>query len=136
LLEVIAGTLPVTSGTVRLKGESLEGTPTWQRDVSLLQARDHTFPSLSVREALQLAEVEQVPSYVEPLLDQRMSSLSGGEKQKAAMTIALNSRDTPLLGMLDEPFSALDTDAIGRITETIQQAKIDTFLFALPASIS
>jgi ABC-type multidrug transport system ATPase subunit len=52
------------------------------------------------------------------------------------MTIALNSRDTPLLGMLDEPFSALDTDAIGRITETIQQAKIDTFLFALPASIS
>jgi ABC-type branched-subunit amino acid transport system ATPase component len=136
LLEVIAGTLLATSGTVRLEEDSLQDTPPWERDVSLLQARDHTFPTLSVREALRLAKVEEVPSYVEPLLDQRMSSLSGGEKQKSAMTIALKSKDTPLLCLLDEPFSALDTDAIGRITETVRQTQIDTFLFALPASVS
>jgi ABC-type multidrug transport system ATPase subunit len=136
LLEVIAGTLPATRGTVRLRGKALRDTPAWERDVSLLQSRDHIFPTLSVREALRLARVRDVPAYVEALLDRRMSSLSGGEKQKAAMATALESEKPSSVCILDEPFSALDTDGIEDITATIQQARAGALLFAMPASLS
>jgi ABC-type multidrug transport system ATPase subunit len=118
LLEVIAGLLPATSGTVRLNKEPLRDTPPWERKLSLLQSRDHTFPTLSVREVLDLAQVEEVPEYVEPLLDRRVSSLSGGEKQKVALACAVQGKEMEAL-LLDEPFTALDTNATARLKDLI-----------------
>ncbi|MFQ6041931.1 MAG: ATP-binding cassette domain-containing protein, partial [Candidatus Poribacteria bacterium] len=79
--------------------------------VSLLQARNHTFPGLTVREALRLSHVTDVPENIRHLLGKRMSELSGGEKQKVAMACATNGRAFTV-GLLDEPFSALDAVAV------------------------
>jgi len=132
LLEVIAGTLPATRGTVRLRGDTLQDTPAWERDVSMLQSRDHTFPTLSVREALRLSRVEEVPSYAEPLLDRQMSSLSGGEQQKASLACVLEGNDRSIR-LLDEPFSALDAPTIQSLTQALIEDEIQgCTLFATP----
>jgi len=131
LLEVIAGTLPAARGTVRIHGEPLHDAPAWERNVSLLQSRDHTFPTLSVRETLQLARVQQPPAYVEPLLDRRVSGLSGGEKQRVALACALcDNRDNRVL-LLDEPFSALDHTGILR-ARNLREGNSASILFAIP----
>jgi ABC-type multidrug transport system ATPase subunit len=134
LLEVIAGTLPATRGTVRLRGKALQDMPAWERDVSLLQSRDHIFPTLSVREALRLSEVREVPAYVDPLLDRKMSSLSGGEKQKASLACALNGKAASTR-LLDEPFSALDAPTIQSLTRVLTTDETpNCTLFATPGT--
>jgi branched-chain amino acid transport system ATP-binding protein len=134
LLEVIAGALPATRGTVRLRGKALRDAPAWKRDVSLLQSRDHIFPTLSVREALRLSQVREVPSYAEPLLDRQMSSLSGGEKQKVSLACVLKGKATSTR-LLDEPFSALDAPTIQNLTQALTKDEMQgCTLFAVPRS--
>ena len=118
LLEVIAGTLSATRGTVRLRGKVLQNAPAWERDVSLLQSRDHIFPTLSVREALRLSQVRNIPAYVKPLLDKPMASLSGGEKQKASLACTVQGERRAAV-LLDEPFSALDTETTVHLKDLI-----------------
>ena len=86
--------------------------------MSLLQARNHSFPGLSVREVLRLSHVSSVPESIAHLLEKHMSDLSGGEKQKVAMTCAINS-GCLAIGLLDEPFSALDQEAVDLMWTTL-----------------
>jgi molybdate transport system ATP-binding protein len=132
LLEAIAGTLPA-HGTIRLKGEPVQDKLAWNRDVSLLQARDHVFSTLTVREALQLAGVDLAPTYVESLVGKRMADLSGGERQKIALACAVEGANHSL-NMLDGPFSALDVLSLRHF-----RASLDTHakavLFAIPSTL-
>jgi len=136
LLEVIAGILPATHGTVWLRGKPLQDAPAWERNVSLLQSREQIFPTLSVREALRLSQVRNVPAYVEPLLDRQMSSLSGGEKQKAALVTVLGSERESTIYLMDEPFSALDEESIKHVEAVVQDAQINAMLIAVPFASS
>ena len=63
----------------------------------------------------------------EKLLDSRLTELSGGEKQRFALIIAL-LLERPIL-LLDEPFSALDKETKAIIKEQLQQDTIHTILF-------
>jgi len=130
LLEAIAGTVPVSQGEIWLNGVASQEMPTWDRDVSLLQARQHVFPTLTVREMLQLAQVGSVPAYVEPLLNKQAADLSGGERQKAAMACALENREAELY-LLDEPFSALDERSLQRLLDRISELE-GASIVALP----
>ena len=132
LLEAIAGTLPIAQGTIRLNGQPIQNLPAWKRDISLLQARDHVFPSLSVHEALQLAQVERVSDYVKPLLRKQVSDLSGGEKQKVALACATEGKKSAVV-LLDEAFSALEERAVHHLLEwIISSSEVSVFL-ALPS---
>jgi len=114
LLEAISGLIPITKGSIRLNGKPVQDSPAWERaanGMSLLQARNHSFSGLSVREVLRLSHVSSVPENIAHLLERHMSDLSGGEKQKVAMACAINSGSFAI-GLLDEPFSALDQEAV------------------------
>jgi ABC-type branched-subunit amino acid transport system ATPase component len=117
LLEAIAGLLPIQHGTIKLNGKSVHQLPAWTRaklGLSFLQSRDNTFPNLTVRDALKLARVNFIPDHLRHLLKKPMASLSGGEKQKVVTICALNGHSFTV-GILDEPLSALDANAVESI---------------------
>jgi ABC-type multidrug transport system ATPase subunit len=120
LLEALAGLIP-SSGSIRLLGQPLKKHPAWVRQrlgLSLLQARDHTFPGLSVQESLRLSGVASVPAGLERLLSRKVCDLSGGEKQKVAVACALSGN--PITALLDEPFLALDAAALRETWHSLQ----------------
>lgn len=137
LFEAIAGLLPITRGEIRVNGQPIQGLPPWERakvGVTFLQARNNSYPNLTVREALQLAQVRNVSQQITPLLKRRMSDLSGGEKQIVAAVCARERKEF-CLSLLDEPFSALDGFSLNLMREQITVRPTGSVLIAIPFSI-
>ena len=108
LLSVLAGLLPVTSGTIRWRGKQLHGVPADLRSRSglvLVPERRGIFGSLSVGDNLEVfagRDGDYSPAFdAFPVLEQRLAqaagSLSGGEQQMLAMSRPLLSRPKVLL---------------------------------------
>jgi urea transport system ATP-binding protein len=138
LLEAISGLSPIRSGVIRVRGKAIQHLPTWERvslGLSMLQARDNVFPSLAVREALKLAEVKHIPENIRDLLPKQMSDLSGGEKQKVVISCTLKGNSFKI-GILDEPFSALESNAVHDLQSLISNLlKEIALLVAVPIGI-
>jgi len=128
LLEGISGTIQIKQGTIKLDGQGIEHLPPWERaklGVSFLQARNHTFAGLTVKESLKLSGIQKIPENIAHLVERRSSDLSGGEKQKVAMACVMNKLENRIL-LLDEPFSALDPTAISYLCHTIKKRLKDS----------
>lgn len=123
LLNLIAGFEFSDRGEIWLNGENHTRSEPFERPVSILFQENNVFTHLTVWQniafgikpslALSGAErvrVEQAASAVglQPFLSRVPSALSGGQKQRVALARCL-LRDKPIL-LLDEPFSALDTE--------------------------
>ncbi len=121
LLRAIAGLEPLTSGSIQLGGQSLEGVPTHRRDLGLMFQDHALFPHLSVRDNIAFGLRMQGKAgaersvRVDDLLelvglagfgDRSIDALSGGEAQRVGLARALAPR--PGLLMLDEPLGSLD----------------------------
>jgi ABC-type branched-subunit amino acid transport system ATPase component len=107
LLAAIAGIIPITQGEIRLDGKLIVALSTWERvrqGLRVLASNMNTFPSLKVREVMQLAGNPQGVLAFPTLADRVCSSLSGGERQ----SVSLFSIRPGKVGIYDEPFSALD----------------------------
>jgi ABC-type branched-subunit amino acid transport system ATPase component len=107
LLDAIAGIIPVSAGEIRLDGTVLDHLPTWERvrkGLRALASDQNTFPSLRVKEVMQLVGNPDGVSEFKSLADRICSSLSGGERQR----VALFAIPPGKVGIYDEPFSALD----------------------------
>jgi ABC-type branched-subunit amino acid transport system ATPase component len=121
-LKVLFGLATHLSGTVLLNGADVSG---WRPDrlvgrgVAYVPQVDNVFPSLSVRENLQMGGIG-LPSKklaarinracgmfpdLEPRMNDLAASLSGGERQMVAISRALVSE--PMFLLLDEPTAAL-----------------------------
>jgi ABC-type branched-subunit amino acid transport system ATPase component len=134
LLEAIMGLIPINSGSIKFNGKSVERVEPWQRarlGMIFLQSQRHSFPSLTVRETIRLAMVDSVPNELTSLLDCHISELSGGERQKVAITCV---RRRHHVGFYDEPFAALDSAGIRSLWEDLLKSGADSpSLIALPS---
>jgi ABC-type branched-subunit amino acid transport system ATPase component len=136
LLDALAGLIPVTVGSIRVRGRRVERDPPWERaqlGLSMLQARQHTFPNLTVRETLRLAcgKAMKPPEHLRPLLDQKVSVLSGGQRQRAAQAASLGGGHAEVR-LLDEPFSMLDRAAIRELQRVLTASAGSATLIAIP----
>lgn len=129
LLRVLAGLLHLEEGTVSWCGEPIEEVrPDYLRALAFLGHTDGIKGGLTVRENLMLAQAlhggRRCPDAALRQLGLRDLSevlarrLSAGQRRRLALARLLV--EEARLWMLDEPFTALDTEAVGTVTEMIE----------------
>jgi thiamine transport system ATP-binding protein len=128
LLATLAGVVPALSGVVMIEGRDVTRTPIHERGVGLVFQEPLLFPHLSVTDNVTYGlRRQQVPKEaarrraaellswldLEGYGPRGVEELSGGQAQRVALARALAPR--PVVLLLDEPFSALDTDLRQRL---------------------
>ena len=137
LLRSILNQIPFSSGDISFNGTSLRGQPTHRisrQGVALVPEGRGTFPSLTVRENLQMGgyaskgdisatldrELDRFPILRERA-NQRAGMLSGGQQQMLAIARAMMSN--PKLLLLDEPSQGLAPIVMDQIFALIANLK-------------
>src|SRR5829696_2900939 len=138
-LRMIAGLEDISSGEVKIGGETVNDRSPKDRDIAMVFQNYALYPHMTVREnmgfALKLAGVDggeinrKVESAAATLdlsqhLDRRPANLSGGQRQRVAMGRAI-VRD-PKAFLMDEPLSNLDAKL--RVQMRTQVARIQNQL--------
>lgn len=139
LLRAIMGLVPVTAGEIRLNGQRLNGTPTWEmadHSIAMIPEGRMVFRDMSVEEnlimgAFHKSHRQHVKRRLEeaygmfPRLRERRSqlagSLSGGEAQMLAMARGLMS--DPRLLIIDEPSLGLAPLIVNELFEILHRLK-------------
>ncbi|MCD5325038.1 MULTISPECIES: ABC transporter ATP-binding protein [Pontibacillus] len=113
-LKLIAGLLRPTSGEVTVDDQKVDRGIS--RMVAYMSELDHVYPFFTVGEAvdyfasqfndLDREKAEEILSFMKLRKDQKVKTLSKGNKGRLKMTITL-ARKVPYI-LLDEPFSGLD----------------------------
>jgi len=136
-LKTILGVCKVRNGTVRLRGERINGLPTKKiiaRGVAIVPENRRIFPRLSVLENLEMgaylrSDKNQVREDIEKIFElfprlrertnQQGITLSGGEQQMLAMGRALLAK--PQILLMDEPSMGLSPRLVEQQFELIQE---------------
>jgi neutral amino acid transport system ATP-binding protein len=134
LMKAIFGLLTPHEGTVTLAGEEITGNAphsVTRKGVSYVPQLDNVFPSLSVRENLELGAIAGKSDGVDARIDrmyelfprlgerrsQAAGTMSGGERQMVAMARAL--MPDPQLALVDEPSAGLAPAFVDAIFEKL-----------------
>ncbi|MGB9938463.1 ATP-binding cassette domain-containing protein [Methanosarcina sp.] len=135
LLETIIGFYGPEKGRIILEGKDITDLPPDMRQISIVYQDHVLFPHMDVFENIAYAlrkklrdkkqietEVKQIAGVlgIAELLRRKPATLSGGEKQRAALARSLVVR--PKLLLLDEPFSALDARTKEKLRDMLKKA--------------
>jgi ABC-type multidrug transport system ATPase subunit len=125
LLQILVGLIRPDSGVVTLAGRDVA---TARRSLGFVPEAADPLPFLSVYELLSLvATVKAAPLMddaidslgLRPLLDQRIGTLSLGQRRRACLAAALTG--LPWLLVLDEPTNGLDADGVETLARTLER---------------
>ncbi len=140
LLRLIAGLAEPSSGTVSVFGRPPSDTREFLRDVGFLAQEVPLYRRWNSEDHLALG-AHMNPRWDERLtrdrirslgirLDQRVGTLSGGQRAQVALAMALGKR--PRLLLLDEPVAALDPlarrDFLGVLAEAVAEGALTVIL--------
>lgn len=134
LFRLIAGLLPIQTGSIKVNGNDIESHPVKAKENQLLLTDNpDIYPFLTGREFLHMHTSlrgisreyleKELPNYLEKFpgladLDNLIGELSRGNKQKIQIISALLTK--PKLLMSDEPIVGLDPGSIGTFGEIVK----------------
>lgn len=131
LIKSVLGMVIPDSGDISVFDNNIKGKWKYRREINYLPQIANFPNNLSVKELIQMiidlrqkpSEQEQLISLLElaPFLDKKLSTLSGGTKQKVNIVLAFMF-DSPLM-ILDEPTTGLDPASLIQLKELIQNEK-------------
>ncbi|NTW23901.1 MAG: ABC transporter ATP-binding protein [Lentimicrobium sp.] len=132
LLEIIAGLIKPDSGSIILNGNDITSMPVEKRKTGLIFQSPAIFPHLTVKQNIAFplkhpkskssqVQIEKLSEQmnIKHLLSQKPAILSGGELQRLALARALAAE--PVMLLLDEPFSAVDTPMKAELRGMLRQ---------------
>lgn len=131
LIKSILGMVIPNAGTIALNGKSIKRQWKYRQQIEYLPQIANFPNNLKVRELIRMIkdlrqrtsnEKELIELFgLEPFLDKKLSTLSGGTKQKVNLVLTLMF-DSPLI-ILDEPTTGLDPIALINLKEYLQKEK-------------
>jgi branched-chain amino acid transport system ATP-binding protein len=140
LLKSIAGLTSIYAGTVRIDGRTISNLPSHviaRSGVAYLPQTDSTFANLTVAENFKMAaytvskkdfderikDAFNIFPQLESYIRTKVVSLSGGERQMVAMTMALVRK--PQVILFDEPTANLSPKYATQVLKTVQSLAKD-----------
>ncbi|SIS80832.1 Cu-processing system ATP-binding protein [Zobellia uliginosa] len=131
LIKSILGMVVPDKGTISVQGEPIKKNWKYRKEIDYLPQIANFPGNLKVRELIRMIkDLRQSPSdedrlialfKLEPFLDKKLSTLSGGTKQKVNIVLAFMF-DSPLL-ILDEPTTGLDPASLIHLKELIREQR-------------
>lgn len=131
LIKSILGMVVPDKGTIMLEGTTIEKKWSYRKDINYLPQIANFPGNLKVNELIRMIkDLRQLPSeeqtlislfLLEPFVDKKLATLSGGTKQKVNILLSFMF-DCPLL-ILDEPTTGLDPASLIRLKELIMKEK-------------
>lgn len=131
LIKSILGMVIPNKGEISVLGENIKKSSSYRHRIDYLPQMANFPDNLKVRELIRMIkdlrgsiseEKQLIETFkLEPFLNKKLGTLSGGTKQKVNIVLAFMF-DSPLI-ILDEPTAGLDPVSLIRLKELIQIAK-------------
>ena len=144
LMRILVGLEYADSGKILLNGKDISDLKPGQREIGMIFQKYSLFPNMTVRENIAYGlRVKKCPNkeifektdemlemiHLTEKADAWPSTLSGGQQQRVAFARAMIVR--PQILLLDEPFSALDTELKKELRGEIKRIQRETGLTAI-----
>ncbi|MBE9490396.1 MAG: ABC transporter ATP-binding protein [Bacteroidetes bacterium] len=132
LIKSILGMVILQSGTINLNGKTIKKDYAYRNNIDYLPQIANFPNNLSVKELIKMIkdlrgnktdkDEELIKLFkLEPFLDKKLGTLSGGTKQKVNLVLTFMF-DSPLV-ILDEPTTGLDPISLIRLKDVIKMEK-------------
>ena len=131
LIKTLLGMVVPNKGDLSIEGKSIKNKWRYRQEIEYLPQIANFPGNLRVKELIRMIkdlrqresnETELISLFnLEPFLDKKLATLSGGTKQKVNIILTFMF-DSPLI-ILDEPTTGLDPVALIRLKELIQAEK-------------